>query len=111
MRKKEKDRTIKQVLDAFDDYCKPKKNEIVVRYRLNMRKQDQSEMIETFITDVKTQAEKNLTKVSSLTHSCVIALFVESLTRFLGNDYSEHTILILIDVLTCVELQKWLNKE
>ena len=57
-KKEEKDRTIKQVLDAFDDYCKPKKNEIVERYRFNMRKQDQGEMIETFITDVKTQAAK-----------------------------------------------------
>ena len=55
-KKEEKDRTIKQ--DAFDDYCRQKKNEIVERYLFNTRKQGQGEIIETFIADVKTQAGK-----------------------------------------------------
>lgn len=54
--KEEKGRKLKEVLDAFDVYCRPKSNEAVERF--NMRKQEPGETIETFITDLKTLAAK-----------------------------------------------------
>ncbi|XP_062572691.1 uncharacterized protein K02A2.6-like [Saccostrea cucullata] len=56
--KEEKDRKLKDVLEAFDAYCRPKRNETVERFRFNIRKQEQGETIETFITDLKTLAAK-----------------------------------------------------
>ena len=54
--KEEKDRTLKMALDAFDNYCRPKKNETVERFRFNTRKQETGETIETYITELKTLA-------------------------------------------------------
>ena len=54
--KEEKDGGLKDVLDAFDTYCRPKCNETVERFRFNVRKQEPGETIETFITDLKTLA-------------------------------------------------------
>ena len=54
--KEEKDRGLKYVLDAFDTYCSPKRNETVERFRFTVRKQKPGETIETFITDLKTLA-------------------------------------------------------
>ncbi|XP_061178377.1 uncharacterized protein K02A2.6-like [Saccostrea echinata] len=54
--KEEKDRTLKMALEAFDKYCRPKKNETVERFRFNTRKQEAGETIETYITELKTLA-------------------------------------------------------
>ena len=47
------DRTLQQVIAAFDSYCNPKKNETVERYKFFMRVQDTSEPLEQFVTDLK----------------------------------------------------------
>jgi hypothetical protein len=52
--KQEKGRTLNEILDAFDSYYRPKRNETVERFRFNMRKQEQGDTLETFIMDVKT---------------------------------------------------------
>lgn len=51
--KEEKDRTLKEVLDAFDAYCQ-KNNETVEGFKFNMRKQEPGDAIETFTIDLKT---------------------------------------------------------
>jgi hypothetical protein len=38
-----KNRTLLMVTEAFDNYCHPKRNETVERYRFNMRNQSQDE--------------------------------------------------------------------
>ena len=43
--KEEKEIGLKDVLDAFDIYCRSKRNEMVERFRFNVRKQEPSETI------------------------------------------------------------------
>ena len=43
--KEEKEIGLKDVLDAFDIYCRSKRNEMVERFRFNLRKQEPSETI------------------------------------------------------------------
>ena len=64
------DRTLQQVIAAFDSYCNPKKNETVERYKFFMRVQDTSEPLEQFITDLKLLAA-----------SCNFGSLKESLVR------------------------------
>ena len=47
------ERSLTQVLAAFDTHCKPKKNETVERFKFFSRSQDPGESQETFITDLK----------------------------------------------------------
>ena len=51
----EKQRNLKQVIDAFDKHCIPKeeKNETVKRYKFFSRFQNPGKSLETFITDLK----------------------------------------------------------
>ena len=46
------ERNLKQVMDAFDRHCIPKKNEAVERYKFFSRFQNSGESLETFITDL-----------------------------------------------------------
>ena len=64
------DRTLQQVIAAFDSYCNPKKNETVERYKFFMRVQDTSEPLEQFVTDLKLLAA-----------SCNFGSLKESLVR------------------------------
>ena len=43
--KEEKEIGLKDVLDAFDIYCRSKRNKMVERFRFNVRKQEPSETI------------------------------------------------------------------
>ena len=54
--KEEKHRTMKIVLETFDRHCEPQKNEIVERFKLNVRQQG-DETFETFLTDIKILAK------------------------------------------------------
>ena len=47
------ERNLKQVMDAFDRHCNPKKNETVERYKFFSRFQNPGESLEKFITDLK----------------------------------------------------------
>ena len=47
------ERSFKDVMDAFSNYCDPKKNETVERYKFFSRVQEAGETLEKFITDVK----------------------------------------------------------
>ena len=47
------ERTFKQVLDAFENHCNPKKNETVERYMFNMRNQHQDETFDKYVTELK----------------------------------------------------------
>jgi len=44
---------LKQVMDAFDKHCNPKKNKTVERYKLFSRFQNPGKSLEKFITDLK----------------------------------------------------------
>ncbi|VDI59165.1 Hypothetical predicted protein [Mytilus galloprovincialis] len=46
-------RTLAMVLQAFDGYCNPKRNETVERYRFNMRNQNKEETFEKYVTELK----------------------------------------------------------
>ena len=48
-------RTVTHLIAAVDTYCRPKKNEILKRFKFNMRVQG-DESLETFITDLKALA-------------------------------------------------------
>lgn len=41
------------VVHAFDEFCKPKKNPVYERFVLNQRKQKESEPFDTFLMDIK----------------------------------------------------------
>ena len=47
------DRTLQDVMNAFEEHCNPKKNETVERYKLFTRIQEESESIDKFVTDLK----------------------------------------------------------
>ena len=59
--KEEKDRGLKDVLYAFDTYRRPKRNETIEMFRLNVRKQEPGLTIKTFKTDLK-HKQLNATK-------------------------------------------------
>lgn len=42
-----------EVIKAFDDFCKPKKNPVYERFVLNQRKQKEGEPFDTFLMDIK----------------------------------------------------------
>lgn len=44
---------VKEIIDVFDSYCNPKKNETVERYKFFTRVQENSESIESYITELK----------------------------------------------------------
>ncbi|CAC5426704.1 unnamed protein product [Mytilus coruscus] len=46
-------RTLEMVLQAFDGYCNPKRNETVERYRFNMRNQNREETFDKYVTELK----------------------------------------------------------
>ena len=46
-------RTLLMVTEAFDNYCNPKRNETVERYRFNMRNQSQDEIFDKYVTELK----------------------------------------------------------
>ncbi|CAC5394822.1 unnamed protein product [Mytilus coruscus] len=46
-------RTLGMVLQAFDGYCNPKRNETVERYRFNMRNQNREETFDKYVTELK----------------------------------------------------------
>lgn len=46
-------RTLLIVTEAFDNYCNPKRNETVERYRFNMRNQYQDETLDKYVTELK----------------------------------------------------------
>lgn len=48
--KEENDRTLKEVLDAFNAYCRYKSNETVDGFKYKLKKQKPGEPIQTFIT-------------------------------------------------------------
>ena len=50
---RERERNLKQVMDAFDKHCNPKKNETVERYKFVSRFQNPGEPLEKFITNLK----------------------------------------------------------
>ena len=47
------ERTLKHVLDAFEEHCNPKKNETVERYMCNMRNQYQEETFDKYVTELQ----------------------------------------------------------
>ena len=47
------ERNSKQVMDAFDKHCNPKKNETVKRYKFFSSFQNPGESLEKFMTDLK----------------------------------------------------------
>ncbi|XP_019614733.1 PREDICTED: uncharacterized protein K02A2.6-like [Branchiostoma belcheri] len=52
----EADRTVEQIVAAFETYCNPKKNETVERYKFFTRSQSNGETFDEYITDLKTLA-------------------------------------------------------
>ena len=53
----EEEGNYESVVEKFDGYCNPKKNETYERYVLHSRKQLQGEPIEQFVTDLKLKAQ------------------------------------------------------
>lgn len=47
------ERTLTQVLEAFDGHCNPRKNESVERFKFFYSTQDPGESQEKFVTDLK----------------------------------------------------------
>lgn len=47
------ERSLKCVIEAFSNYCDPKKNETVERYKFFTRIQEVGESLDKFITDIK----------------------------------------------------------
>ena len=52
----EKDRTLDEVITAFDNLCNPKKNETVERYKFFTRHQRKDELFESYSTDLRVLA-------------------------------------------------------
>ena len=53
----EEDGDFDSVIEKFNSYCNPKKNETYERYVFHSRKQLQGEPIEQFVTDLKLKAQ------------------------------------------------------
>ncbi|XP_070567222.1 uncharacterized protein [Ptychodera flava] len=49
----EKDRKLEDLVKAFDNYCNPKKNETVERYKFFSRSQEANENLDKYVTDLK----------------------------------------------------------
>lgn len=49
----EEKRTLKSILEKFDAYCNPLKNESVERYKFNSRNQQSGETIYNYVTELK----------------------------------------------------------
>lgn len=49
-------RTLTQVINAFENYCNPKKNETVERYKFFVRAQEENEPFDQFVTDLRVLA-------------------------------------------------------
>ena len=47
------EQTLKDVIDAFEQHCNPKKNETVERYRFFTRVKEATEPLEKFVVDLK----------------------------------------------------------
>ena len=47
------DRTLQDVMNAFEEHCNPKRNETVERYKFFTRIQEEGESIEKFVKDLK----------------------------------------------------------
>ena len=47
------ERTLQDVMNAFEEHCNPKKNETVERYKFFTRIQEEGESIEKFVTEFK----------------------------------------------------------
>ena len=47
------ERTLKEVMEAFDKHCNPKKSETVERYKFFQRTQEVGEPLGNFVTDLK----------------------------------------------------------
>ncbi|CAH1252634.1 RTL1 [Branchiostoma lanceolatum] len=52
----EKDRTVEQVMTAFEAYCNPKKNETVERHKFFTRSQASGETFDEYLTELRTLA-------------------------------------------------------
>ena len=50
------DRNLSHILEGFEAYCNPKKNETVERYKFFQRFQEPGEPFERFVTDLKVLA-------------------------------------------------------
>lgn len=48
---------LEEVIEVFDDYFKPKQNEIINRYNLNKRNQEEGETFDAFYTAIRKLAE------------------------------------------------------
>ena len=76
------ERSLKDVIDAFETHCNPKKNETVERYKFFTRVQEEGEPLEKFIVDLKILASTcNFTTSGS--HWSVTELCVEFVTQSL----------------------------
>ncbi|XP_062586506.1 uncharacterized protein LOC134257838 [Saccostrea cucullata] len=106
--KEEKYRKLKDVIEAFDAYCRPKRNETVERFRFNMRKQKQDETIETFITDLKTLAAKcNYREiVDSLVRDRIVCGILDSHLRECLLRTPELTLDKCVDITRAAEITK-----
>ena len=73
------------LFNKFEEYCKPKQNVTVERYRFNTRVQDKGEQIDRYITDLrliaKTAVSANLKTNLSETES-----YAESILTTLNNN-------------------------
>ncbi|GFO22882.1 hypothetical protein PoB_004938700 [Plakobranchus ocellatus] len=48
---------LQNLIDAFDNYCKPKENITVERYKFNSRNQTRTETFDQYVTDLKNLAK------------------------------------------------------
>ncbi|GFO09725.1 polyprotein [Plakobranchus ocellatus] len=48
---------LQNIIDAFDNYCKPKENITVERYKFNSRNQTRTETFDQYVTDLKKLAK------------------------------------------------------
>ena len=98
------ERSLSQVLVAFDMHCNPKKNETVERFKFFSRSQEPGESQEKFITDLMLLG--TTCNFSDLKDSLVrdrIINFVESKTDSFAKSCLRSQILIYKDALAFVE--------
>ena len=67
------ERNLKQIMDAFDKHCNPKKNETVERYKFFWRFQNPGESLEKFIIDLKLLATTYFDQISQ--NNCIRCIF------------------------------------
>ena len=107
-----KNRTLEEVVKAFNDHCDPKKNETVERYKFFTRVQEPSESIEKFITELKILANTcNFeTLCDSLVRDCIICGIRDSELREDLLKTAELTLEKCIQACRASELPKKRNK-